>query len=59
VLLVLIAVHVVLFFKNIGAAISQGDYVESVTVYNFPYISIFDKSEIDKYTTIDKYNYAE
>lgn len=59
VLLLLISVHVVLFFKNIGAAISQGDYVESVTVYNFPYISIFDKSEIDKYTTIDKYNYAE
>lgn len=59
VLSLLVFVHVILFFKNIGGFISQGNYKENVTIYNFPYISIFDKSEIDEYTTIDKFNYNE
>lgn len=54
-----ISIHVVLFFKNINSFIAQGNYEQNVTMFNFPYISVFDKSEIDEYTTIDKYNYDE
>ena len=59
VLSLFVFVHVVLFFKNLNAAISQGDYNINVTMFNFPYISIFDKSEIDEYTNIEKYDYDE
>ena len=57
VLSLFVLAHVVLFYKNLGGFISQGSYKDNVTIYNFPYISIFDKSAIDYYTDIDKYNY--
>ena len=57
VLSLFVFVHLVLFFKNIDGAISQGQYKEGVTVFNFPYISIFDKAEIDTYTNMNKFNY--
>ena len=42
----ILMIHVVLFFKNINAAISQGDYYEeAVTMYSFPYMSIFEEEE--------------
>ena len=59
ILYLFICVHIVLFFKNINSFISQGDYYPNVTMFNFPYISIFDKSEIDEYSAIDQYNYNE
>ena len=46
----IIAIHVFLFFKNMGAAIQQGDYNENkVSMFNFPYVSIFDEDELDQY----------
>ena len=59
VLYLFISVHIVLFFKNINSFISQGDYYSNVTMFNFPYISIFDKSEIDEFTAIEKHEYNE
>lgn len=35
--------------KNIDSYIVQGNYYDSVNVFNYPYISIFDKDEIYKY----------
>ena len=57
VLSLFVFVHVALFFKNIDGFISQGNYREGITVLNFPYISIFEKSDIDTYTDMNKYNY--
>lgn len=46
----ILAIHVFLFFKNMNAAIAQGEYnQDKVTMYNFPYISIFDKEELQEY----------
>lgn len=46
----IIAIHVFLFFKNMDAAIQQGDYNEKkVSMFNFPYVSIFDEGELDQY----------
>lgn len=46
----ILMIHVVLFFKNMNAAIDQGDYYEDkVTMYNFPYVSIFDEEELENY----------
>lgn len=46
----ILAIHVFLFFKNMNAAIAQGGYNQDrVTMYNFPYISIFDKEELQDY----------
>ena len=59
VLYLFVFVHTALFFKNINSFISQGNYNVDVTVFNFPYISIFDKAEIDEYTGIDTYGYSE
>lgn len=59
VLFFFVLVHVILFFKNIGGAISQGDYKGSVTIFNYPYISIFDKQELEYYSTMEKYGYKE
>lgn len=50
ILLGIIMVHVVLFFKNMNAFISQGDYdPEKVTMFNFPYVSIFNEDELQYY----------
>lgn len=59
VLSLFVLAHVVLFYKNMGGFIAQGAYKENVTIFNFPYISIFDKQAIDQYTDIDKYDYSE
>lgn len=37
-----ILIHVVLFYKNINSFIGQGNYGHNITMFNFPYISIFD-----------------
>ena len=50
VLCIIVAVHSVLFFKNMYAAIDQCGYnTQKVTMFDFPYISIFDKNELEKY----------
>ena len=46
----ILALHVFLFFKNMNAAIKQGEYNEKkVSMFNFPYVSIFDKEELELY----------
>ena len=46
----ILAIHVFLFFKNMNAAIAQGEYnQDKVTMFNFPYVSIFDKEELQQY----------
>ena len=49
VLSMLVLIHVVLFYKNMGAFIEQGNYKESVTLFNFPYVSLFNKEAINDY----------
>lgn len=48
-LILVVLVHSVLFFKNINSFIVQGEYNESVTALNFPYVSIFNQDELDDY----------
>lgn len=46
----ILVIHVFLFFKNMDAAIEQGDYnKDKVSMFSFPYISIFDKDELNQY----------
>ena len=46
----LFLIHSVLWIKNINSFIDQGDYNrDKVSIYNFPYISIFDKEELENY----------
>lgn len=46
----IIMIHVVLFFKNMNSFIVQGDYnQDKVNMFNFPYISVFDKDELQNY----------
>ena len=50
ILMGIIMVHMVIFFKNMNAFISQGDYdPDKVTMFNFPYVSIFDEDELHDY----------
>lgn len=51
----LMLVHVFLWFKNIDAGIDRMAYKEGITAFNFPYISVFDKSELKEYSGIDTY----
>lgn len=47
---IILMIHVVLFFKNMDAAISQGDYNrDRVSMLNFPYISVINEEEIKQY----------
>lgn len=46
--MMLILIHSFLFFKNMEAAVSQNGY-NHADMMNFPYISIFDKDELQKY----------
>lgn len=53
ILLGVIMVHVVLFFKNMNAFIFQGEYdTDKVTMFNFPYVSIFDQEELKNYKNL-------
>ena len=50
ILITIMAIHTILFFKNMNAAIDQGDYNKNkVTMYNFPYVSIFNKEDLELY----------
>ena len=51
----LMLVHVFLWFKNIDAGITSMSYKEGITAFNFPYISVFDKSELKEYSGIETY----
>lgn len=41
----IISILSVLYVKNINSFILQGDYDKNITFWNYPYISVFDKSK--------------
>lgn len=51
-LTILAVLHVFIWFKNIDAGIESMSYKEGITAFNFPYISVFDKSELKEYSGI-------
>lgn len=51
----IIAIHTFLWFRNIQVEIIRCDYKPSVTILNFPFISVFDKLEIDKYRIVNTF----
>lgn len=51
----LAVLHIFLWFKNIDAGIERMSYREDITAFNFPYISVFDKSELQEYSDVGTY----
>ena len=58
-LVLLLVVHLVLWYKNMGAEIERMNYKEGTTVFNFPFISVFDKSELKEYSGIETFGLDE
>lgn len=50
-LLCIISICLVMYLKNISAAIDQSDYIEEVNVLNYPYISVFNSDDVYLYST--------
>lgn len=50
-LLCIISMCLVMYLKNISAAIDQSKYIEEISVFNYPYISVFNTSDIYHYST--------
>lgn len=50
--LYLLALNVVMYFKNIGSYIAQGSYFEGTHVFNFPYLHIFDMDAVELWRPI-------
>ena len=46
VLLVVIALTMVMTGKNLGSYVTQGNYLQPIKWYNYPYISVFNKEEL-------------
>lgn len=55
----LMVLNVFLWFKNVDAGIERMGYREDITAYNFPYISVFNKSDLKKYSSMETYNLEE
>ena len=58
-LVLLLAVHLVLWYKNMSVEIERMNYKEGTTVLNFPLISVFDKSELKEYSGIETFGLDE
>ena len=58
-LCLLLSVHLILWFKNMSVEIERMYYREGTTVLNFPFISVFDKSELKEYSGIDTFGLDE
>lgn len=54
-LCLILLIHGILWYKNIETEIVRMDYKEDTTVLNFPFISIFDKSEYKEYSGMESY----
>jgi hypothetical protein len=52
---VVIAISVVMFYKNMDSYILQGEYFANIGVFDYPYISIFNKDDIWKYREVSMY----
>ncbi len=46
----LIALHVFIYFKSLYAVLTWYQYHNDVTVFNFPYISVFNEEDFAKYS---------
>lgn len=44
--LYILALTVIMYFKNIASYISQGNYCEAINIWNYPYVSVFWKELI-------------
>lgn len=49
----------VMFFKNINGYIMEGRYKEHVKIWNYPYISLFDKDKLTYYRSGDRHGAFE
>ena len=50
-----ISIAVVMFYKNIHSYVLQGYYFDNINVWNYPYISVFNKDDIWNYRKISWY----
>lgn len=48
----LLALSLVMYFKNINSYLVQGDYFENTNVFNYPYLHIFDMDAAETWRTI-------
>ncbi len=44
-----IFISLIMLVKNINAYIYQGEYIDSINIMNYPYVSIFNKEDIYRY----------
>ncbi len=58
-LYVFLFVHIILFFKSFNGIIGEKYYKKGVTMFTYPYISVFDKAEFDEYSNVDKRGYPD
>lgn len=48
----LLALNLVMYFKNINSYIAQGDYFENTNLFNYPWLNIFDMDAAESWRTI-------
>lgn len=58
-LVLILVVHTFLWYKNIDAEIERWSYREGITPINFPYISVFNKSQLKNTCDIDVFGYSD
>ena len=58
-LCLLLVVHLILWYKNMAVEIERMHYKEGTTVLNFPFISVFDKSELKEYSGLETFGLNE
>jgi len=52
--LLIVALSMGMYFKNIASFIDQADYRKSVTVVNYPLVTVFNEDDIHRYRPIPK-----
>lgn len=50
-LLIIVAICLAMYVKNISSAINQSEYISGINCFNYPYISILNQDEIYRYST--------
>jgi len=58
-LVLILVVHTILWYKNIDTEIERWDYREGITPVNFPYISVFNKSQLKDTCNIDVFGLSD
>ena len=54
-----IAISIFMTLKNINSYIEQGQYNDSIGIFNFPYVTIFNKEDIYTFRSSDFYYLIE